>query len=384
MEPAGGRVLPVGFYFYTGGLHMTKEVKLAKKEVEETLTKKSIVKAVTPSKFYLSTGCTLLNLACTGRPNDGFPSGKYTYIVGDTRSGKTFLCMTCLAEATIDSDFDDYHLILDNVEDGCNFDIEGLFNKKLADRLEPPAWDGDKPSYSRTIQEFYYNMHNLLEKGEPFVYVLDSMDGLTTDESTEHFDDMKDAHEQGKAAGGSYLTEKARINSEYLNNVVRKLPETNSILIIVSQTRANLGMGAKKKRSGGNALPFYATVEMWSKVKQTLTKTVKKKKRRIGVLSEVTVKKNRINGKTDTVEVPIYPTHGFDDVGSCVDYLENEKWWSKEKNSLVATEFDKKGTKPAIIKYIEENNLEPQLREIVGQCWHEIAEACAIERKSKY
>jgi len=337
-----------------------------------------------PSKRFISTGSTLLNLACTGDPFKGFPSGKYTYIVGDTQSGKTFLCMTCLAEATINPEFDNYRLILDNIEDGMLLDVEGLFNKQLAERIEPPSYEKKKPKFSRTIEEFYYNLDNAVTEGQPFIYVLDSMDALGSDADKEHFEAMKKAHEEGKDVSGTYGTAKAKANSDYLREAVADLRDTQSILIIVSQTRDNFGMGAKKTRSGGNALPFYASLFIWSKVRETITKTVRKKKRKIGTLSRVRVDKNRITGLKGEVEIPIYPNIGFDDVGACVDYLVSEKWWSKTKNTITAPEFDLEGTSKTVIREIENRNGEGELRKIVGKCWNEIAEECKIERKPRY
>ena len=52
-----------------------------------------------PPVEFLSTGCTLLNLACAGSRRGGFTVGHFTYLVGDSTSGKTFLALTCLAEA---------------------------------------------------------------------------------------------------------------------------------------------------------------------------------------------------------------------------------------------------------------------------------------------
>ena len=42
------------------------------------------------NRDFVSTGSTLLNLASTGKIDNGFAKGKYYYIVGDSASGKTF------------------------------------------------------------------------------------------------------------------------------------------------------------------------------------------------------------------------------------------------------------------------------------------------------
>jgi hypothetical protein len=88
----------------------------------------------TPSSSYLSTGSTLLNLACSGKVSGGFIKGHYYHFVGDSSSGKTFLCLTCLAEAAINPHFDDYQLIHDDAENGSLFDFGKFFGPKMAGR----------------------------------------------------------------------------------------------------------------------------------------------------------------------------------------------------------------------------------------------------------
>ena len=64
---------------------------------------------------------------------------------------------------------------------------------------------------------------------------------------------------RGDQEGGSYGTEKAKINSERLRPVVNALRKNGSILILISQSRDRIGFGAKfdpKTRGGGNAPTF--------------------------------------------------------------------------------------------------------------------------------
>ena len=75
----------------------------------------------------VSTGCTLLNLACTDRPDVGFLKGHYYYLVGDSASGKTWLTLSCFAEASLNPAFKDYRFVFDDVENGALMDIEHYF-----------------------------------------------------------------------------------------------------------------------------------------------------------------------------------------------------------------------------------------------------------------
>src|SRR5512146_1975034 len=117
------------------------------------------MKYTEPANQLRSTGSTLLNMACSGKAGGGFLKGKYYFIVGDSASGKTFLSMTCFAEAALSDAFKDYRLIYDNVEDGMLMDLDALFGERVADKVEPPELVDDQPVYSDTIESFYFHLH---------------------------------------------------------------------------------------------------------------------------------------------------------------------------------------------------------------------------------
>ena len=359
---------------------MTKLKRITKQIIKATQKQKPKKKKKLINKEILSSGSTLLNLACTNNPFGTFLKGKYYYLVGDSTSGKTFLSMTCFAEALRHPFFKDYRLIYDNVEDGMNINLEKLFNKKVAERIEMP---GDDFSYS--IEEFYYHIDDAIKKDKPFIYVLDSMDGLTSEAEIEKFEEQKDAHKKGKQVAGSYGDGKAKKNSQNIRRCKNGLKKTGSILIIISQTRDNMGFGFEKKtRSGGKSLQFYAHTEIWSSVIKQIKRTVKGKTRSIGVHINLQIKKNRTTGELHKVNMDIYPSYGIDDIGSCIDYLIEEGWWKKKGKKITANEFDVELTRDNLISYIEENKLYKKLQKITGQCWKEIRQACSLKRKKIY
>jgi len=349
------------------------------KKIEKT-------KSGTPA---LSSGSTLLNLACTDSPFGAFLPGKYYFIPGDSTSGKTFLSMTCFAETVLDKNFQHYRLIYDNVEDGMLIDLEKLFNKKVADKVEAPSMEDGMPVYSFTVEEFYFHVDDAIQKsketGIPFLYVLDSMDSLSSDYELEKFDSHKTAHKKGTTTAGSYGDGKARKNSEGIRKIIKGLRETNSILIVLAQTRDSLGFGFETKtRSGGHALRFYATVEIWTSVTGKIQKTVNGVKRNVGINIRARVKKNRITGMLHEVPIIIYPSYGIDDIGSCVDWLVSEKWWENKGGKINATEFEIIASRDKVISIIEEQNLTRQLQKITGKCWNTIQEQSRLKRKKRY
>lgn len=335
---------------------------------------------------FLSTGSKMLDLACTGKVGRGFLKGKFYYMVGDSQSGKTFLSLTCLAEAANNNNFDNYRFIFDNSEDGALMDVRTFFGSKLAERLEPPAKDNDgEPIYSSTIEDFYFHLDDAANVGKPFIYVLDSMDSLSSEAEIIKFKKQKKAYRRGKDIPGSYGDGKAKKNSSGIRQILPKLRETGSILIVISQTRDNIGFGFETKtRAGGRALKFYATLEIWSSCGKKIKKTIKGKPRIIGVQSILEVKKNRVNGKDRLVKVPIIHSIGIDDIGGCVHWLIEEGHWKGSEGKVSAGDFDYKGKTEGLIKHIEKNNLEKELYGIVQQVWDEIEEACSLTRKKRY
>lgn len=346
----------------------------------------------------LSTGSTLLNLACTERPDVGFLKGGYYYLVGDSASGKTWTSLSCLAEACRNRAFADYRLIYDDVEGGALMDIGYYFGSEVARRLEAPGRRQGKPVCSDTIESFYFHINDSLKAGRPFIYILDSQDALTSTASDKKFSKAQKATQEGEEAAGSYGDGKAKYHSENIRRVVAGLRRTKSILIIVGQTRDNLGFGFEPKtRSGGRALRFYANLEIWTSVAGKIKKLVRKKERTIGVRCLAEVKKNRVTGKVGkdrSVEIPIYYDLGIDDVGSCVDYLIEEEHWPKvttreeerKKGKAIydATDLIFQGTRNAIVNHVEEEDLEQKVRQVTAKVWQEIEDECRPQRKRRY
>jgi len=337
------------------------------------------------AKNLLNTGSTLLNLAATGDYRGGYVAGRYVFFVGDSMSGKTWYSMTCLAEATQNKRFDNHRFVHDDVEGGALMAIQQYFGSNVADRIEPPAIDDDgEPVCSSTIEEFYFNAYDAFRAG-PCIYILDSMDALDTSQDIEKFEEQKTAHEEGKDAKGSYGMSKAKANSANMRRLLKPMRKHGSILIVICQTRDNVGFGFETRtRAGGRALRFYADLEIWSSIKGKVKRTIKGKKRQVGVECKLEIKKNRFSGQEMDVVVPFQHMYGVDDVSSCVNYLLDEGHWKKRKQSIVATDFDECMPMDRLVGFIEDNGLENDLREIVGDVWREVQKACRQSRKPRY
>jgi RecA/RadA recombinase len=352
---------------------------------------------------FVSTGSTLLNLALTDHPKCGWQKGKMANIVGDSSSGKTFLTLTTFAEAANDKRFNDFRLIMDDAEHANEFNMKHLFGEKTAKRVEPPATIKGEPLNSELIEDFHANLRNAIKEKDPFIYILDSMDALDSEADQKKIEEFMKVHqkkrdamedaEDGKDAkvikdvAGTYGMAKAKKNSDILRDCCGKLEKSDSILLIISQTRDNINPMSfeKKTRSGGRALKFYATHELWT----ASGGKIKAKERIIGVNCIIKVSKNKITGKVREVEIPIYYSYGIDNIGSCVDFLITEEYWAKPAkatniNVNGAFGIDKPISRMKLIEFIETNELEDELSTITATCWHEIEASLVIKRKSKY
>ena len=349
---------------------VSQVVEASKKPID-----KREVSSVDPD-WLIPTGSTLLNCACSDYHTGGYGVGKLVNLIGDSSSGKSLLALTCFAEMYMFTKWDDYRLIYDDVEAALEFNVNYLFGSEIGQRIETKT-------VSNTIQDFYANILKALHEGKPFVYVLDSLDALTSLEEQDRAMKMAGLKKQSpkEKQTGSYKTEKPKLASEILRVTAREIKSKEALVIVISQTRDNLGFGfSTKTRSGGRALKFYSAHEIWLSIKELF----KKKKREIGVGANAKVSKNKLTGKRRDVDIPIYYDYGVDDISANVDFLVDEGFWFKEKNTIHAKNLDIVGTKDILIKGIENQRLEKEVQKMVGAKWKTIEEELRLDRKRRY
>jgi RecA/RadA recombinase len=362
--------------------------------LQEALTTPLVTRFVDPASR-LSSGSTLLNLACTNDADGFLEKGDYMWLCGSSNAGKTWLLMTLLAEAAQSEAYKDYRLIYDDAENGCLMDVEQYFGKKLQSRLEPPRRDkSGTPIYSEKIEDFYFHLDDVLKMKKPFIYVLDSMDSLDSLDAENKFEENKNIHRSNEKQGaekdlkGSYGDGKAKMNSQNIRRVVSQLRNTGSILIIVTQTRDNItGYGDTQVAGGGRALKFYAHIELWLKPVSDLTKTVYKKARSIGTQVEAKIKKNRHTGQRPVIQFPIYNSYGLDDIGSMLDWLLDENiisYENKGSKTIVVPELELSATRDKLIQLIETEDRVDALKQLVVESWKSIIAKTVVQRKKRY
>jgi RecA/RadA recombinase len=223
----------------------------------------------------------------------------------------------------------------------------------------------------------------------PFIYILDSLDALTSDEEVER--EYKNALARAKSADHaanitkSYNTEKARIIGRILRMVKANLKNTRSTLIMIQQERSAIGAGPFQKQwttSGGQAPFFYSTHQ----VRVVRTGDIKPSDQKIGTKVKAEVIKNKLTGKKRWVAFDIYDDYGVDDIASCVEFLTKEYWpIPKGKKSVWDTgDLGVVGNRPTIIDFVEKEGAEREIRELVGKAWEKKESKLRLERKKKY
>ena len=353
--------------------------KTSRGSVVESIKRSAKAKAIEPESIdtndLIPSGSTLFNLACSGNPWGAFLLGAIENIIGDSTSGKTFCYMTTLACACQKKRFADYRLIHDDIEEGCQFDIPYLFGKKLDKRLETFG--------SNTIQDFQKTIFKLIDKGDPFIYGLDSFDALTSDEELARLKKKANAKKGDEKSAGSFKLERCSGLGEMLRMIKKELAAISSSVFIISQERENLGASMfepKFRRTGGKALKHYSSHEVWI----TRGKKIKKDDQTIGIISRPAISKNRLTGKERTVEFPIYNDYGIDDIGSCIEFLIKAGYWRKKKGVYIAKGLGLKASKLKIIQSIERKNLEKDLKRVTAAAWEEREEGLRLNRKRRF
>lgn len=353
--------------------------------------------AVVPS------GSIMLNLACADSYRAAFQLGRMVNLIGDSNSGKTYLALELAAQCCQRKEFDDYRIIYDDPEQALSMNIRDLFGEALDERLEFPHYKkrrntaplGARAVYemidldaSETAEDFHFNTLDAFEKG-PCIYILDSADALTAEQDDDKIEEMREARLKGNEVAGSYRMAKPKAFSNLLPSIVGMLEESQSFLLIISQTRANIEPGTfeKRTRSGGKALKFYASHEIWLAVKSGIQQKVKgasDKNRNVGSSIVVKVSKNKLTGKGRTVEFNHRHGYGCDDIQSAIDFLVTEKGGITKTGAKLIWRDTEYKTTNQLIDAIEDNNMEKLLFQDVQQRWLEIEDALKPNRKPKY
>lgn len=298
---------------------------------------------------FLNSGCSMLNLAVSGRIKEGgWPRARIINLVGDGSSGKTILALEFLAATywkyKIEKKFVEKSsfkktkrliLIYNNVEGVMDFNVEKMYGKGFYDSV---TWIS-----SDTIEafgtDFFTRLMNI-KAGDTIIYVIDSWDSIDSKEDKDKFEAKikKDSKkitstgnlpEQGaaekKAEKGSYELGKQRYASKrFFKKVCADIQSVGAdcTLVIISQVRVKIGVtfGKKKYRAGGDALNFYTHAVVWLREIEKLSMTRLGQTRVYGVDVEAKVERSKVWKPFRTCQFRIIFDYGVDDIYSMMRY----------------------------------------------------------------
>jgi recombination protein RecA len=320
---------------------------------------------------FISTGCTLLNCALTGRGEGGWVLGRVVNVVGDRSVGKTLLAIeTC---ANFAKAFPRGHI--------WYREAEGAFDVSYAESIGLPVgrvhFGPEGPdSLWDTLEDVGEDLDLCIAKAvrskQPGLYIVDSYDALTS------------RTEQARKIGeATYGTDKAKLSSEiFRRGINRRLREANVLLLIISQIRDKIGasFGVKYTRAGGKALDFYSSHILFLHHVETISETYRGIKRATAVQIRAKCTKNKVALPFRECEFILRFGFGVDDLEANLDWLEKVK-----RVSLLGL-----NSKEAVDKYFRESEKLPdaayharvaEVGRLVSEEWQKVESAFKPVRK---
>lgn len=313
---------------------------------------------------FIRSGCTVLDQILGG----GWPLGRVANIVGDKATGKTLLAIEAMANFAIQYPNGKIRY----------FEAEAAFSPNYAAALGLPVdrVEMARSSESSTVEDVYEDLSAFLQKlnGAPGLYILDSLDALS------------DEAEMGRDfSEASYGMGKAKQMSQLFRRITGKVENSKVCLIIISQTRANIGVtfGKKYTRSGGSALDFYASQIIYLAHVGEIGRTVNGVKRTVGVEVKVRCTKNKISLPFRSGGFPIIFSFGIEDVTACISWLEDNKLLQENGfTEKEAKEIKRRGIKVDFTP-VEYRELRDKLSSAVKSGWKKI-EVSFLPKMPKY
>jgi hypothetical protein len=274
-----------------------------------------------------------------------------------------------------------------DVESGATINSKHLYGFEI---MPPNVEDRVRP---KTVEEALNEIvlfGNKMKKDEFGIVILDSLDGLLAENTQERVEKRASLYAKGKEFDeGSYGMAKAKfLSQEFFPTINALAEEKNLLIIIMAQYREAQGQyGSKKVLSNGKALPYYPHV----RVKFVKKDEIEIKGRAIGAVLQAETTKMKGPRPFRNCYVTLHYSRGIDNTATNIDYLYDLRTAERGELKKVAdnplTWDDQELTRDALIRYIEENDLESELSKRVHEKW-EAEEAQAAKplegRKSRY
>jgi recombination protein RecA len=308
---------------------------------------------------WCSSGCDILDLAISNRPNGGFGYGTIVELFGLEGSGKSLLAAHIMSECQKEGGL------------AVLYDTEKALG--MLDFYKSLGLDVAKTIYTdklRAVEEIYSSMEQIIEhtlKRNPdrkVVIVVDSLMGAST------LAELEGGYEKE-----GYATNKAIINSLAMRKIPSLIAGKNILIILINQVRDNVNavmFQEKHITSGGKAIGFTASTRCKLTKIGPITVTVDGSKIVIGEQVEVRIVKNRLGPPRRKVVLNILYDSGIDRYGSWLSLLKTLDC-VKQSGSSYSYEYVDTSTGELITKKFQSKDFKklltdnPELRDIIYQ-----------------
>jgi hypothetical protein len=396
---------------------------------------------ITSEPVYFSTGVDILDLVVGAGETCGYGMGYLAGSIvrdwGDSSSSKTFKACQFIA-ANYYKYKDKLKWCIQDVEHGNTIDTMKLYGFDIF------ANSFKGPKEVRTVEDWFYDVTKFLESLKPDeygVYILDSLDSLSSNATEDRKDKRIKAGDSGKELeGGTYGMDAQKfLSQEMFRGMQADLGKANALLYVISQARDNIGVmqGPALRVNGGKAIKFAESVRIQSKAMA--------KDADGGVPTSVQViirsEKTRHPKPFRTCQFPVIFDYGIDNTGASVDYLfdlrsdignllkradaiswgggepvteesieafldeqgvldtcmhelkkkynaiKNVKAWieaNDELKALFEERFGKTMSRDELIQYIEDNHLQKELKKRVIAKWDAFEDSIATKRPRQF
>lgn len=249
---------------------------------------------------YVSTGCLALDVVMGG----GIPVGRMTEMFGEPSSGKSLIAAQIAAIAQEQGSIVAYA------------DTETAVSKAMMSKLGVNIDEliYASPDEVEEVFQFFDYALDVKAKLAPEAFLLMIWDSVAATSSEA---------EMAKDYGDLGYPSQARIISQSLRKITRRISKENAAMLFLNQTRLKLGVmyGDKVATFGGKAISFHASVRVELKLTSKLKVGAGKQKRIVGMNTRATVVKNKVAAPFKACILPIYFGGGIDDDNASYTWL---------------------------------------------------------------